>query len=231
MCGRFLLATPADEIARAFGVIGATVPEWRPRYNIAPTQDVLIVREPAAGGRELARVRWGLIPSWAKEESIGARTINARAETAATKPAFRSAFRSRRCVVPADGFYEWKRINGKQPMVIRRVDGRPLAMAGLWESWASPGGPLETCTVLTCDANPMMREIHDRMPVILEPEECAAWLDPGAADPAAVQGLLDPAPDGVLGAAAVSRLVNSPRNDSAECIRPVEAEGGLFGAL
>lgn len=230
MCGRFLLATPADEIARAFGVVGASMPDWRPRYNIAPTQDVLIVRTSSESDRELARVRWGLIPSWAKDEGIGARTINARSETAATKPTFRAAFRARRCVVPADGFYEWKRVNGKQPMLIRRVDGRPLAMAGLWESWSSPVGPLETCTILTCNANSMVRAIHDRMPVILEPEELGRWLDPGVEDPSTVQEILDPAPDGVLAATTVSRAVNSPRNDTPECTRPVETLGGLFGS-
>ena len=180
MCGRFLLHTPVDTLQRAFGF--AERPNLRPRYNIAPTQTVPIVRQKDGGGRELALVRWGLIPSWAKEAGIGGRLINARAETVAEKPAFRGAFRKRRALVPADGFYEWRKREGdrpKQPLLVRRRDGQPFAFAGLWEHWRGPEGEVETCTILTTEANAALAPIHDRMPVILDPACYDRWLDPG----------------------------------------------------
>ena len=162
MCGRFLLKSPLVELQRAFGF--AERPNLEPRFNIAPTQTVPIVRrrDDGGGGRELALVRWGLVPAWAKEPAIGNKMINARAEGIAAKPAFRAAFRQRRCLVPADGFYEWRKLAGgrKQPMLIRRRDRAPFAFAGLWEVWRGPDGPLETCTIVTTAANALLAPIH-----------------------------------------------------------------------
>ncbi len=231
MCGRFLLATPADEIAHAFGVVGGLSMWTGPRYNIAPSQPILIVRARETDGREGALVRWGLIPSWSKDEGIGLRTINARSETAPEKPAFRDAFRKRRCIVPADGFYEWKKLGGegKQPMLIRAAGGTPLGMAGLWESWPSPSGDtVESGTILTCAPNEMMSAIHDRMPVILDPAEYDEWLN-SETTPERLRSLLDPCPSAGLSALPVSRRVNSPRHDDPACAEPVKEQGGLFG--
>jgi putative SOS response-associated peptidase YedK len=228
MCGRFLLATPADEIARAFGVVGE-MPALRPRYNIAPKQDVLIIHAGADGPRA-ATARWGLIPSWSKDETMGARTINARMETADTRPVFRDAFRKRRCLVPADGFYEWKKLpdGGKQPMAITRADGRPMGMAGLWETWRAPDGTeLRTCTILTRDADDFMRPIHDRMPAIVEPDRYAEWLD-AALGVERTREVLATIPG--LSARAVGTYVNSPRNDGPRCLEAAAGGGAsLFG--
>jgi putative SOS response-associated peptidase YedK len=179
-------------------------------------------------------MQWGLIPSWAKDPSIGSRMINARGETAAEKPSFRSAFKRRRCLVPASGFYEWKKLNevkgkggraAKQPFYIYRADEQPLVMAGLWESWNDPeiGKPLVTYSILTTDANAQLRELHDRMPVILEPEHFDAWLDPEQEDAASLQSLLKPAAAGVLAMHPVSTRVNSPKNDEASLLEPISA--------
>jgi len=179
MCGRFLLKSPLVELQGAFGF--AERLNLEPRFNIAPAQTVAIVRLRANGdGRELALVRWGLVPAWAKEPAIGGKMINARAEGIAAKPAFRAAFRQRRALVLADGFYEWRKVEGsrKQPMLIRRRDHAPFAFAGLWEVWRGPDGPLETCTIVTTAANALLAPIHDRMPVILDPADHEAWLDP-----------------------------------------------------
>jgi len=232
MCGRFLLSTPAEAVAEAFG-IGRTPPALKPRYNIAPTQMVPIVRAETQGKkkvRTLTLVRWGLVPFWADDPAIGNRLINARAETADTKPAFRAAFKARRCLVPADGFYEWKKIDpkSKQPMLIRPVDGRPLAMAGLWERW-KPRDPaageepeiLETCTILTCEPSELLAEVHDRMPVILEPVSFDRWLDPDAKDPAGLKDLMVPLPAGRLRMDPVGRYVNSPAHDTPECAKTI----------
>ncbi|HEY0128503.1 MAG TPA: SOS response-associated peptidase, partial [Rubrobacteraceae bacterium] len=170
MCGRFTQRADAKALAKAFGV--AEVPEVEARYNVAPTQDILGVYE-SEDGREAKFFRWGLIPSWAKDSSMGARLINARAETVAEKPSFRDAFKRRRCVIPADGFYEWQRVGGKrQPYFFRMRDERPFGFAGLWERWEGAGGEtLYSCTILTTEANEVLRPVHDRMPVILHPEE------------------------------------------------------------
>lgn len=241
MCGRFFLARLVERVADEFGatitdVIASTAPSLpspnNPRYNIAPSQRVLVVRAHADGERRLAPVRWGLIPHWSRDESIGSRLINARSETAREKPAYRDAMRHRRCLVPADGFYEWKRTAGsKRPMLIRRADGRSLAMGGLWESWSDPQteNTIETLAVLTCAPNALMGTIHDRMPVLLEPEHWDAWLDP-ATDMDAIAPMLAPAPDGVLKAHPVSSRVNSPSNDDPGLIEPVEdTPDTLFG--
>ena len=213
MCGRYALTTPPDVLAALFEL--TKLPALKPRYNIAPTQSVPIVRDGPDGGREMTVVRWGLIPSWAKDPAISGRMINARSETASEKPAFRAAFRHRRCIVPADGFYEWRKLDGgKQPYYIGRADGRPMALAGLWESWTNhenAGEMIESCAILTTSANETISELHDRMPVILEPESIAAWLNPAAEGTAALAELLEPAAAGVLEFFPVSRRVNSPR--------------------
>lgn len=253
MCGRFYLKTLPAELAALFGAAwppGFAVPG--PRYNIAPMQPILAVRaatDPTraqrSGGvvREFSLLRWGLIPSWSKDASIASRTINARLEGIEAKPAFRAAFRSRRCLIPADGFFEWKQLPGdgrkpaKQPMAIqiRRDDGSPgpFAMAGLFESWNDPasGDRVETCTVITREANAFMRDIHDRMPVVVPPGAWGAWLDPSLLEPEAILALCPPIAQERCTAVAVSTRVNSPRNDTPACIVPVDtpSAGGLFG--
>lgn len=225
MCGRFTLKTPASLIAELFDVRIDPGLELRPRYNIAPTQPVAAVRtSPTAGDRELVLLRWGLIPSWAADMKIGASLINARSETVASKPAFRQAFRKRRCLIPADGFYEWqKQAAGaggkKQPFCTTLRDGRPFALAGLWERWARPGEtpgdvPLETCTILTTDANELQRSVHDRMPVILRPEDYAVWLDPQVQSPEQLTPLLQAYPAAEMQMRLVSTLVNNARNEN-----------------
>ncbi len=220
MCGRYSLAVPADVVAELFGLL--EVPDLSPRWNVAPTQDALVVRTTDAG-RAGALLRWGLVPAWAKDASIGNRMINARSETVAEKPSFRSALRRRRCLVPADGFYEWRKTaDGKVPTRIRRRDGRPFAFAGLWERWTrGEGAPLETFTILTTLPNHLLRPIHDRMPVILAEDDWDAWLAPGERPAEALLPLLGPCPDGDLEAFAVSPRVNSPRHDDPACAEPV----------
>lgn len=216
MCGRYILTVSGEVLARLFGL--DEVPELVPRYNIAPTQRVPVVR--AVGGRRrLDSLRWGLVPHWAAEPSVGHRLVNARAETAATKPSFRSAFRSRRCLVPANGFYEWQATpSGKQPWLIRLSGGRPFAMAGLWERWSGGDGDLETFTILTTSPNEVVAPLHGRMPVILPPEAWERWLDPEYRAPEALQALLGPFPAAEMEAHPVSRLVNDPANDSPACL-------------
>lgn len=202
-----------------------------PRFNIAPSQDAPVVRADAGGGRRLDPLRWGLVPFWSKDLSIGNRTINARSETAATSPAFREAMRKRRCIVPASGFYEWQTIEGsrrKQPWYITPDDNDGLlAFAGLWESWDGPpdgdrpgNGPLLTFTILTTAANEVMRPVHNRMPVILAPGQYGAWLDPALTDPAAVAPMLAPCPPERLRLRRVGTWVNSPAHEDARCIEP-----------
>jgi putative SOS response-associated peptidase YedK len=221
MCGRISLSTPPDELAEEFELTQLPL-DFRPRYNIAPSQKILaIVAEPGAG-RRASFFRWGLVPFWAKDPSIGNRMINARAETVAEKPAYRNAFARRRCLVPVDGFYEWrKQGSGKVPMHIRLASDRPFALAGMWEEWKPKGGvPLRSCTILTTSCNPFMAPIHDRMPVILPRDARARWLDP-ASSPADLRDLLVPYSETDLHAYEVSTLVNSPANDVAECLEPV----------
>ena len=222
MCGRFTLRTPAHRLAEAFGV--RELPNLRPRYNIAPSQDVVAIRAADDGTRELVLLRWGLIPFWAKEAAIGNRMINARAETVAEKPAFRAAFRRRRCLVAADGFYEWQNTDGgaKQPYFIRLADDAPFAIAGLWERWSAPdGAEVESCTLITTDANDLLKPIHHRMPVILAPAAHDAWLDPDEPPPAALESLLRPYPADEMVAYAIGPLVNDPRTDEPACIAPL----------
>jgi len=217
------LRAPASVIAEQFALF--EVPPFTPRFNIAPSQPVPVVRlvpgqtEPR---RELVWLRWGLIPGWAQDAAIGNRMINARAESVAQKPAFRAALRRRRCLLAADGFYEWQRTGRrKQPHFIRMRDDRPLAFAGLWESWEGPDQVVESCTILTTDANELMRPIHDRMPVILAPAAYEPWLDPTVQEPQQLAPLLVPYPSEPMTAYPVSTLVNSPTNEDPRCIEPV----------
>jgi len=221
MCGRFTLSSPPELIAEAFDL--ATVPAMSPRYNIAPSQPVATVRLDTDGRRALDSLRWGLVPGWAKDPAIGNRMINARSETVHEKPAFRAAFRKRRCLVVADGFFEWRSIDGaRQPVHVCMRDHRPFAFAGLWERWQAPGAdPVDSCTIITTSANTLMAPIHDRMPVILPPAHYAAWLDPATSPPATLQSMLVPWAGEDLTARDVDRRVNNPRNDDPGCIAPL----------
>lgn len=222
MCGRFTLATPTEQVAQQFQIV--ELPELAPRYNIAPTQQVAVVRA-GANGRELAMLRWGLIPSWAKDPSIGSRMINARSETVAEKPAFRAALKQRRCLIPTDGFYEWQTIAGsKQPFYIRLANAQPFALAGLWEQWRTPEGEwLQSCTILTTEANELMQPLHDRMPVILPEASYGPWLDLQLRDAEPLQPLLAPFPAEQMAAYPVSKAVNRVSNDAPELVVPLAA--------
>ena len=234
MCGRFVSATPPDQIARYFD---ATPPEaaLEPGYNVAPTNDVYVVLADGST-RRVTPMHWGLVPRWAKDPSIGNKMINARAETLAEKNAYRSAFAKRRCLIPADGFYEWQAVPGqkrKQPMYIHGAPGEPLAFAGLWELWKDPNateaeraegaGVLRSCTIITGRPNDKVAPIHDRMPVILPREVWAEWLDPEIGDVATLGRLLVPAPSSMLELHPVSTEVNNVRNKGAHLVDPVEA--------
>ena len=217
MCGRYTLTTPVGTLAEEFGVAGP-LPGVSPSYNVAPTQEVAAVLV-EDGERRLEMLRWGLIPSWAKDPEIGNKMINARAETVSEKPSFRNPFRKRRCLVLADGFYEWQKTNnGKQPYYIRMEDGSPFALAGLWESWDRDGEEVRSCTIITTDANELVGEIHDRMPVILHSEDYGLWLDPDFDEKDPLTALLKPYPEDVMEAYPVSRRVNKPYNNEAGCI-------------
>jgi putative SOS response-associated peptidase YedK len=222
MCGRYTLTADGGAVTEIFKVSEAV--ELSPRYNVAPTQEVAVVGLNHAGGRTLGTMRWGLIPSWAKDPTIGNRMINARAETAAEKPAFRASFKRRRCLVVADGFYEWKKEGaGKQPYYIQLKGHPPFAIAGLWDRWKDKesGETIRSCTLLTTGPNALMVEIHDRMPVILHPEDYDRWLDPELQDREALETLLGPFEAEAMEAYPVSTLVNNPRNDRPECIEPL----------
>jgi putative SOS response-associated peptidase YedK len=218
MCGRFALIVDASVLADVFDVDPPR--ELQPRFNIAPTQTIPIVRAGKDLARECSMVRWGLVPSWAKDEKIGTRMINARGETVAEKPSFRSAVKSRRCLIPADGFYEWVRTDsGKQPHFVHFADGRPFAFAGLWERWhKGEGTPLDTCTIITTTPNELIAKLHDRMPVILPPARFEEWLEPAAMPPDRLQEVLAPYPAEQMEAYPVSTYVNKPSNDGPECI-------------
>jgi putative SOS response-associated peptidase YedK len=224
MCGRYALTTPPQVLAALFNLHGKRQ-QAAPRYNVAPTQTMPVIVQRADGTREMVQMRWGLIPSWAKDPTIGSRMINARSETAAEKPAFRSAMQKRRCLVPISGFYEWQKrsAGGKQPYYIHRADGEPIALAGLWESWTNSetGEKVETFTILTTNANDEVAPLHDRMPVVIEQEDFGKWLDPAMHDSAKASELLQPAADGVLAMHPVSSRVNTPKNDDAALIEPV----------
>lgn len=224
MCGRYSQSQSAEVIAQAFQV--DNVPTLKPRYNIAPTQSVLtILQTSASTNRQFKMLHWGLIPSWAKDPKMGARLINARAETVAEKPAFRTAFRQRRCLVLADGFYEWQQQEAKkqkQPFYFRLSDERPFAFAGLWEHWQdATGEEIESCTLLTTEPNELMCPIHNRMPVILDRKDYDLWLDPEVKKSELLQPLLRPYASEEMTAYPVSKAVNKPSNDSTECIERI----------
>ncbi len=224
MCGRYAITTPPDAMRDLFGY--PELPNFPPRWNIAPTQPVPIVRSRGQGIRQFALVRWGLVPDWARE--VGPKPLfNARGETVAEKPAFRSAFKRRRCLVPADGFYEWKAdaVQPKQPYLIRRCDRSPMAFAGIWEHWQSAeGSELESCSIITTCANATLAPLHSRMPVVLDQADWETWLDTSETLTGNAQDLLVPAPDDLLDAVPVSRRVNSVANDDATLQEGVDPE-------
>jgi putative SOS response-associated peptidase YedK len=218
MCGRYTLAVEAAEVMEDFDLMGTPL-GWKPRYNVAPTQAVAVIT--ALSPAKLDFMKWGLVPSWAKDIEIGNRLINARSETISEKPAFRGAFKYRRCLILADGFYEWQRIEGKRttPYYIQRADHKLFAFAGIWEHWQSKmGDELLSCSIITCAPNELMAPIHDRMPVILDKDSYASWIEqkPGA-NP---KDLLVPYPAEKMSAFPVSRIVNDPKNDVPQCILP-----------
>ncbi len=246
MCGRFALAASPEQLARQFE-LPLPLPQLRPRYNIAPTQPVPVIRTDATPEHrlELGITQWGLIPEWASDPSIGHRTINARAETVHAKPSFKAAFRRRRCLIPAQGFFEWRTNSRrqKQPYFIRPRADYPqpplFAFAGLWEVWFSQdGSEIQSSSIITTEANSLMQELHHRMPVILRPEQYAGWLDWTNARPARLQKFLQPYPSEAMEYYPVDhRLVNSPRNDSPECLTAaapadfMAETGDLFGNM
>jgi len=224
MCGRFTLTTSAEVVAEFFEL--ADLPELTPRYNIAPSQPVpAVLLDGEHRLRRLDHLRWGLVPFWAKDPAIGYRMINARSDGVENKPAFRAAFKKRRCLVAADGFYEWQKQEGskrKQPYYIRMTGGGVFAFAGLGEHWESPdGAALDTCTILTTEPNALMKPLHDRMPVILPRESFAAWLDPAQQTPDPILRLLRPFPAKAMSAFPVSTTVNNPANDTPACLEPL----------
>ena len=229
MCGRYTLSTSPEEIAAEFAddlALAGIAPlaetfEWEPRYNIAPSQYSLVCveqdQEPI-----FKAMRWGLIPHWAKDEKIGYKLINARAETVAEKPSFRTAFKRRRCIVFSDGYYEWtKQVSGKQPVYIQSLNATVMPFAGLWEQWQHPEkGPLQTFSIITVGANAELEKIHHRMPVVLDPRQCQQWLS-AESEPEAIFPLLQPAPNGTFTYSFVSTFVNSPRHEGPQCIQAI----------
>ena len=222
MCGRYRLTHSYEELSHGFDAQGEA--EVAPRFNIAPSQPVIAIRE--QGGRRISALRWGLIPSWAKDASIGFKTINARAETVVNTPSFREPFKSQRCLIPADGFYEWKKGGkAKQPYCFERADRGIFAFAGLWDRWIdSRGETVESCTILTTTPNALLADVHDRMPVILRPDDYHLWLNPRAGDSDAVLEMLRPYDAGLMRRYPVSTRVNYVQNDDPECAKPVELE-------
>jgi len=221
MCGRFVIDIAPGLLGSLYGL--TSVPRLEPRYNVAPGQTVAAVRAAASGERELVPLKWGLVPHWAKDVAIGHKLINARSETAAEKPSFREALKRRRCILPASGFYEWQaQGRQKQPFYIHRADGAPLSLAGLWECWHTPeGAPLESCSILTTAANRSIAPLHERMPVLLGPDDFGLWLDRDTHDPGLLTSLLRPAPDDWLSCYPVSTAVNRVGNDSPANLQPV----------
>lgn len=225
MCGRFAQSSSVKAIAKKFGVPEDHVRavDGSPRYNIAPSANILAVRNAPGGERELIQLKWGLVPHWSPEPQTGYSTANAKAESVDTKPAFRSAFKSRRCLIPVDGWYEWQLLpeqKYKQPWYYHAADGRPAAIAGLWEHWEHGLQVLESCTLIVCAANQLAGRVHDRMPVVLGESDWAAWLDPKL--PSAVaKEMLKPCPDEWLQAYKVSRAVSYARNEGPELIKPL----------
>ncbi|HEY8845984.1 MAG TPA: SOS response-associated peptidase [Candidatus Limnocylindrales bacterium] len=231
MCGRFSQQRPASELAEIFAA-EPLADELGPRFNVAPTDDALVVVQ-RDDRRAITAYRWGLIPHWADSSKVGSRMFNARAETLTSSPAFRDALRRKRCLVPVDGFYEWKREGTRrQPFLIAQADGRPLALAGLWSGWRDPAADrvIRTFTIVTAGPNAQVAELHDRMPVVVPEEAWSTWLDPGLDDSAELQGLLQPNEAVDLRILAVSRLVNDVRNDGPELIEPASDEPAAIEA-
>ena len=221
MCGRFVLTSDANTLQQQFHV--ADVPPALTRYNIAPTQDIAAICQNGDGYRHVKTVRWGLIPHWAKDSSIGNKLINARSETVADKPSFRQLIRYHRCLIPASGFIEWLRQpdGSKQPYYIQRKDGELLAMAGIWDTWKGSDQVIASCTILTTAANSLIATLHDRMPVLLSPSEYDQWLDRNITDPQQLKGFYTPYPADPLQATPISSLINNPRHDSPDCLEPL----------
>lgn len=230
MCGRYTSTTSPADLAAYFDVDEVVADDLGDRYNVAPTDEVYAVARSSSGPTRLGTFRWGLVPFWAKDPSVGSRMINARAESVLEKPAFRRPFERHRCIVPADGFYEWEAIEGrkkKQPWYVHRLDGDVLSFAGLWASWrptkGSDEGRIVSCTIITTEANEALRPIHDRMPVVLPPESWGEWLDPANDDVEALHSLLVPAPAELFARTAVGDAVSNVRNDGPHLLDPVGA--------
>jgi putative SOS response-associated peptidase YedK len=221
VCGRFTLTATPEALNLLFQDLFDGL-ELTPQYNVAPTQNVLAVRlRPGAAELEAVRLRWGLVPSWADDLKISYRLINARVETAREKPAFRSAYKHRHCLILADGFYEWqKRPGGKQPFHLRLKDGQPFAFAGLWESWRHDEQTVESCTILTTEPNDLARQVHDRMPVIVSPDHHRHWLDAAASGTNGASAYLGPFPAAEMAAIPIGTFVNNVRNQGPECLTP-----------
>jgi putative SOS response-associated peptidase YedK len=226
MCGRFVITSPIEQFAELFHAQGH--PDCWASYNIAPSTQVLAARNTEQGQRQLVTLKWGLVPAWSAEPKTAYSTINARAETVSQKPAFRSAFRHRRCLIAADGFYEWhvEADGHKQPYFIYLKDHAPFALAGIWEHWERNGKTLDSCSIIVTAANAMMQPIHDRMPVILAPEAYDAWLDPTVTQPEALQNLLKPYPSDRMQRHPVTTQVNSPRHEGPELVKEVVLDYG-----
>jgi putative SOS response-associated peptidase YedK len=219
MCGRYTLRTPPAVLVEHFRL--GSIPPVGPRFNIAPTQQVGVVRPATPGQREFVWMRWGLVPHWAKDPSIGSSLINARSESAASKPTFRDSFRRRRCLIAADGFYEWRKIGKqKQPYLIHMSDDRPFAFAGLWDRWGDGEDRFESCTMLTTAANSLLCDLHERMPVILDPDDYDRWLDPNASDAESIPSMLSSSPASELIVEPVSSRVNNVANDDPGVLAP-----------
>lgn len=230
MCGRYRLTSKERYLRDHFGL--DEDPPWKPRWNIAPTQQIATIRQhPSDPTRIFALMRWGLIPYWAKDQSFGSRTINAMSETAAKKPAFRDAIKRRRCLIPADGFYEWRKIGHKekQPYNFGLATGSVFAFAGLWDRWSDPkNNIIETCTILTTQPNSLVADVHDRMPAILKVQDYECWLDPGITSAEAVVDCLKPFDDTLMRKYPVGNRVNRPENDDEECAREVSIENTVL---
>jgi len=228
MCGRYTIDILPELLVEIFGL--AEPPAITPRFNVAPTQQVPVIRRYGDGQNHLDLLHWGLIPSWAQEKSIGSRLINARSETVTDKPSFRQAIRYRRCLVPSSGFYEWKQEGeAKQPWYIRLKEGLPMVFAGLWETWKNAEGTVvESCTILTTASNRLLAPLHDRMPVILSPDEYRTWLERTTTDPTGLKKMFQPYPADLMEMWQVSPEVNKVGNDSADLVVPVENAANTF---